>query len=116
MHGAQILVPITLFIAGFAMIFGIVYLKTRENLALMEKGWNPKEYNNRPAPYRSLKAGLLFLGAGLGLLIAYFIDAYTEHPREIEPVYMALLAIGGGLGLIGSYAVEKKELMNRREP
>ena len=58
MDGAQILVPITIFAGGFAMIFGIVYLKTRENLAMLDKGLNPKEYNNRPAPYRSLKTGL----------------------------------------------------------
>jgi len=116
MQGPEVLIPITLFAGGFAMIFGIVYLKTRENLAMLEKGYNPKAHQHRPAPYKSLKLGLLLLGAGIGLLAAYIIDLsmrndrYDEHP----PLYFALIAIGGGLGLITSYSIEKKELLNRR--
>ena len=108
MQGPEVLVPITLFAGGFAMIFGIVYLRTRENMAMIEKGMNPKRNVNLPAPFRSLKMGLLLLGAGLGLLLAYIIDfnMASHHP---EPIYFSLIAIGGGLGLIGSYAMEKKE-------
>ena len=119
MSGEQILVPITLFAGGFAMIFGIAYLKTRENLAMVEKGMNPKEQVNRPAPYKNLKWGLLLLGAGIGLLIAYLLDVYalpkrSHHDEDaVAFVYFALLAIGGGLGLISSYKVEKKDLLDR---
>jgi hypothetical protein len=109
------LIPIMISLGAFAMIFGIVYLKTRENLAMLEKGYNPKEYANRPAPYRSLKTGLLFLGAGLGLLIAYIIDINMINHRHDNPaIYFSLIAIGGGLGLIASYSIEKKEWLNRR--
>ena len=110
MNGPEILVPITLFAGGFAMVFGIVYLKTRENLAMIEKNMNPKQYANRPAPFRSLKTGLLFLGAGIGLFLAYMIDNNMAGENH-EAIYFSLIAIGGGLGLIGSYAVEKKEWM-----
>ncbi|HZH01297.1 MAG TPA: DUF6249 domain-containing protein [Flavisolibacter sp.] len=110
MNGPEILVPITLFAGGFAMVFGIVYLKTRENLAMIEKNMNPKQYANRPAPFRSLKTGLLFLGAGIGLFLAYMIDHNMAGDNH-EAIYFSLIAIGGGLGLIGSYAVEKKEWM-----
>src|SRR5687767_12921038 len=101
MQGAQVLVPIVLFAGGFAMIFGIVYLKTRENMAMIEKGMNPKAHANRPAPFRSLKSGLLLLGAGLGLLIAYLIDQNMSG-EDHEAIYFSLLAIGGGAGLITS--------------
>jgi hypothetical protein len=104
-----------MFAGGFAMIFGIVYLRTRENMAMIEKGMNPKRYANLPAPFRSLKLGLLLLGAGAGLLLAYTIDHNTIAPHEPEPIYFALIAIGGGLGLIGSYAMEKKEWERVRE-
>ena len=119
MQGAEVLIPLTIFGGGFAMIFGIAYLKTRENLAMVEKGMNPKEQVNRPAPYKNLKWGLLLLGAGMGLLIAYFLDVYAlpKRPHHDEDtvafVYFALLAIGGGLGLIASYKVEKRELLDR---
>lgn len=118
MQGAEVLIPLTIFGGGFAMIFGIAYLKTRENLAMVEKGMNPKEQVNRPAPYKNLKWGLLLLGAGIGLFTAYFLDHYVltkrpSHDDSIAFVYFALLAIGGGLGLIASYKVEKKELLDR---
>ena len=116
MQGPEILIPLTIFAGGFAMIFGIVYLKTKENLAMVEKGMNPKERMHRPAPYKSLKLGLLLLGAGLGLLLAYIIDLNIRTSRHDEhpPLYFALIAIGGGLGLVASYLVEKKHLLDKR--
>ena len=108
------LVPILTSLGAFAMIFGIIYLRTKENMAMIEKGINPKQYANRPAPYRSLKTGLLFMGAGLGLLVAYFLHRNIESDDN-PAIYFSLIAIGGGLGLIASYAVEKKEWINRRD-
>jgi hypothetical protein len=114
----EVLVPIMICLGAFAMVFGIVYLRTRENLAMIDKNMNPKEHANRPAPYRSLKTGLLFLGAGIGLLIAYMIDHnMVGRHHDKAPIYFSLIAIGGGLGLIASYAVEKKEwLSNKSNP
>lgn len=114
MNGAELLVPILVPLGAFAMVFGIIYLRTRENMAMIEKGMNPKQYANRPAPFRSLKSGLLFLGAGVGLFLAYMID--RNMPVNDNPaVYFSLIAIGGGLGLIASYAVEKKEWINNKD-
>ena len=118
MHdGAEVLIPITIFAGGFAMVFGIVYMKTRENLAMIEKGMNPKQKYYRPAPYRNLKWGLLLIGAGLGLLTAYFLSEYVfTHSRNEgsnTAIYFSLIAIGGGLGLISSYSVEKKEWLEK---
>lgn len=125
MDGAEVLIPIMIVGGGFAMIFGIVYLKTRQNMAMIEKGMNPKEFANRPAPYKNLKWALLLMGAGAGLFIAFMLDTYflqsnyyTEtvngrtyrhHDDDaIAAIYFALIAIGGGLGLFGSYRIEKK--------
>lgn len=115
MHGGEILIPIVMFAGGFAMIFGIVYLRTRQNLAMIEKGMNPKEFANRPAPYKNLKWALLLIGAGAGLFLAYLMDNYMlpqsahfqDHDKNV-PIYFALIAIGGGLGLFGSYKIEKQ--------
>lgn len=104
------------------MIFGIFYLKTRENLSMLEKGMNPKQQFSRPAPFKSLKLGLLLLGAGLGLLLAYFIDvnislhgSFPHHNDANAAIYFALIAMGGGLGLITSYAIERKYLVDKKE-
>jgi len=118
MDAGEALVPITMFAGGFAMIFGIYYLKTRQNLAMIEKNMNPKEFANRPAPYKNLKWALLLIGAGVGLFLAYLLDNYVlysdfknvhghDDGRNV-PIYFSLIAIGGGLGLFGSYKMEKK--------
>ena len=122
--GVEVLIPIVLFACGFAMIFGIVYLRTRQNLAMIEKGMNPKIVENRPMPYRNLKWGLLLVGSGMGLFLAYLLDNYvlykvnsgnrfSDDDRNV-PIYFALIAIGGGLGMILSYRIEKKELLDKK--
>jgi hypothetical protein len=121
MHAVEVLVPILICLGLFAMVFGIVYMNKRENLAMIEKGLNPKEYANRPAPYKNLKWGLLLVGAGSGLLLAYILDNYVLYRGQdrwhdndsVAFLYFALIGIGGGLGLISSYRIEKKELLDR---
>jgi hypothetical protein len=118
MHEGEVLVPIVMFVGAFAMVFGIVYLRTRQNLAMIEKGMNPKDKYHQPAPYKNLKWALLLMGAGTGLFVAYILDFYVlpnnvgkfyeHHGGENAAVYFALIAIGGGLGLLGSYKMEKK--------
>jgi hypothetical protein len=122
MPGTVLVFLVVLFGGLFAMIFGIIYLKTRENLALLEKGINPKQQMIRPAPFKSLKLGLLLTGAGLGLLIAYLIQLnitegnnFYRHNDSMPALYFSLIAIGGGLGLITSYAIERKYLVNKKE-
>jgi len=109
------IVPVVMFAGFFAMVFGIVYLRTRQNLAMIEKGMNPKQFGNRPVPYLNLKWGLLLIGSGFGLLIAYIADLslVAIDGEENPTLYFALIAIFGGLGLIGSYKIEKKELLDR---
>ena len=115
MQGGETIFLTAMFVGFFLMIFGVVYLKTRQNLAMIEKGMNPKEVANRPAPYKNLKWALLLIGAGIGLFLAYMLDTYAlQQTREIghdddnAAIYFSLIAIGGGLGLLGSYKMEKK--------
>jgi hypothetical protein len=121
MHGAEMLVAILIPLGFFTLVFGIVYMFKQENLAMIEKGMNPKNQPDRPVPYKNLKWGLLLVGAGMGLLLAFFLDEYIlpinrNYSNDSRAfIYFALLAIGGGLGLIKSYSVEKTELLHRRD-
>ncbi|MEO5563662.1 MAG: DUF6249 domain-containing protein [Chitinophagaceae bacterium] len=123
MPAAVALFLITMFTGFFACVFGIYYLNTRQNLAMIEKGMNPKIRYNRPAPFRNLKWALLLIGAGSGLFAAYLIDilalqrtmtyvvdGHVRHyyNNDNPAIYFALIAIGGGIGLFGSYKIEKK--------
>jgi hypothetical protein len=123
MQATEALIFIVMFTGLFACVFGIYYLNTRQNLAMIEKGMNPKIRYNRPAPFKNLKWALLLVGAGAGLLLAYLVDvmiiqkAYTyvvngeirhEWHNDNPAIYFGLIAMGGGLGLFGSYKIEKK--------
>jgi multisubunit Na+/H+ antiporter MnhB subunit len=116
-----------------AVIFGMRYMSSKENLSMIEKGLDPKikPERPRPAPFRSLKMGLLLVGAGLGLFAAYLLDntvlyhvghysdkwddgGFRANGANVS-IYFALIAIGGGLGLITSYRIEKKELLDKQD-
>ena len=113
MKATEMIAMITTCLGFFALVFGIVYMNKRENLAMLEKGFNPKVKVNRPAPYTNLKWGLLLLGAGTGLMLAYFITQHILHDYENPALWFAFIAMGGGVGLIGSYRIEKKELLDK---
>jgi hypothetical protein len=110
----ELLIPILVPLGFFALIFGIVYMNKKENLAMIDKGMNPKNATARgPEPFRNLKWGLLLVGAGLGLFLAYILNQYLARNEEHPALYFALIAIGGGTGLIISYKMEMKELRER---
>lgn len=120
------LIPIVLFITMFGMIFGIVYLRSRENMAMLEKGLNPRQdvgrAGNMPRSFLTLKLGLLFSCAALGALVAYLLDSQViSHQMFLEPdgvtrrmdtdpspLYPILIGLGGGIGLIISYLIERR--------
>ena len=124
MHASEMLVAVMIPLGFFLMVFGIVYMYKKENLAMIEKGINPKDQAYRPAPFKNLKWALLLVGAGAGLFLAYMLDMYAiphnyvtdtfgnriiRHRTDENPaIYFALIAIGGGLGLFGSYKIERK--------
>ena len=115
---AGIIIPTAL----FTMIFGIVYLHKRERMAMIERGMDPRRYKPQSAPYQTLKWGLLLVGCGLGLFLAFVFDHTLFRNFGVNPhddfdydgphnvaIYFALITIFGGLGLYQSFRMEKKE-------
>lgn len=112
----EVLVPITLFIGAFAMVFGIRYLSNKEKMAMIERGIDPGINRASPKPFLSLKFGLLMVGLGIGLLLALFVTLQAKlQEDEAVPVYFGLLSVFGGIGLIISYIIEKKWLDSHPE-
>lgn len=110
------LIPISLFLGAFAMVFAIRYFSNKEKMAMIERGMDPGIARARqlaPRTFLSLKIGLLLVGLGLGLLIALFVTIQLNMEAEqAVPVYFGCLSIFGGLGLIVSYIIEKKWMEN----
>ena len=108
----NILVPIFAFLGAFAMIFGLRYLANKENMAMIQNGMDPKASKPLPHPYKNLKWGLLLVGAGIGLFLAFVLDNAVfvkpggfGHHNDNAPIYFSMIGIFGGLGLLISYFV-----------
>lgn len=106
-----LLIPIILSVGLFALIFGIYYLRNKERMAMIERGFElqgtpPKKQDNT---FFTLTFGLLLIGCGLGLFIAYLMDYFVFRISDDNPaIYFSLIAIFGGLGLFISYLIERK--------
>lgn len=104
---------------------GIYYIRSRENMAMIERGMNPRNTELKLRPFSSLKIALLAIGVGIGALIAMFILPYMpvkkyifdgrEYSSDMDELYPALMAVFGGIGLLISYLIERKEY-DRRKP
>ena len=111
-----ILLAIIASLGLFVLIFGIVYLYKRERMAMIERGMDPRRYKVQSAPYQNLKWGLLLIGAGLGLFLAYLLDRTVfANQDDNEAIYFALIGIFGGLGLFVSYLIEKKDTSKNQD-
>jgi hypothetical protein len=113
-----IMIPIVVSVGLFALIFGIVYLRSREKMAMIERGMNPGIEVSKPVNRNFvLTWGCLLIGSGLGLFLAYILDntLYFARDNENPALYFALIAIFGGAGLFVSYLIEKKDAKKEEE-
>ena len=127
-----IVVPVVcgIFVLGFYKLFELFVCK-KERLLIIEKmgeKFTPEMLGNKinlssvgNASFSALKFGCLFVGLGLGLLIAYLIcrttiDDYVvrnadwnwEVRQTISVIYGACVLLFGGVGLLASFLVELK--------
>ena len=103
-----VMIPIVGTVGAFVMI---VYLRKFENIermAMIEKGVDPKLFANRRMRNTSgpLRASLLLIGGGIGLLLGYYLDSTFDME---EVAYFSMLFIFGGLGLGASYLIEENK-------
>lgn len=103
-------------VSTFLMIWGIRYLENKENMAMIERGMDPKTHKEqrRLNPSKTLKDSLLFVGAGIGLLLAIILSKAWQ--MDGPGLYFAFIAIFGGLGLLGAYLYERKNPPTFPEP
>ena len=119
-----------IFVLGFYKLFELFVCK-KERLAIIEKigeKFSPDMLENKinlpsvgNVSFSALKFGCLFVGIGLGLLVAYLICATTlegyvnvsrnsnwEYRETISVIYGACVLLFGGVGLLTSFLIELK--------
>jgi hypothetical protein len=105
-----VLIPIV-FILG--AIFVIIYVRKFENLermAIIDKGLSPDLFKRSYNTSGALRASLLFIGGGIGLLMGYWLDRAFNME---EVAYFSMILIFGGLGLGLAYLIEEKKARDK---
>jgi hypothetical protein len=118
--GGEILVPIFLFGGTAAVLWKYFEGRHKERMAMIDKGVNPADFKSA-TPFRlwqgsvlsNLKWGLLFVFAGIGLLVGQQLEYYFGFHEETA-VFGSIL-IAGGLALIIFYLIAAKKMKKKQE-
>ncbi len=101
----EILIPITMFLCTFGVLY--IYFTTRhkERLFMIEKGADPALFQPRRAAVRKSKAsmriGMFLVGIALGILTGNILAETTRLMEEVA--YFSMIFLFGGLSLILYY-------------
>lgn len=106
----DLLIPLTAIVVPLVTAFGIVYIvysaRHRERMSMIEKGLAPDIRQSAPEPNKTLRNGLLWMGAGIGLMAGWLFKQYVMDPVGEEHSAVPLLvgaAIFGGLSQVLYY-------------
>lgn len=103
-----IMIPIIAVIGGIVMIVYLRKYENQERMAMIDKGVDPSVFTRKARNTSgALRAALLLIGAGIGLLLGYALD----RAFDMEQVgYFSMLLIFGGTGLGLAYMIEEKKV------
>ena len=101
------------FLTAVILIVSLIYItsinRSKEKLALIEKGLNPTEYMNDRFFLNAIKGGMTMVGVGLGFLIALLVDEYLLIGIDNPAIYPACIFSMAGISLIVYYAIFKSK-------
>lgn len=103
--------PIAITAIVFGTIYGLFFLfvRRRERLTMMEKGYDPALFAvEKPSGrFSSLKFGMLFIGVGAGILFGNILTVTTALNEEVS--FFSMTFLFGGAALVLNYLIETKE-------
>lgn len=132
----EIIIPVVAITSICITLFGLYYLRNKENMALIERGINPRSASpDEPRRFSALKYGLMFVGGGLGLAVAFLVEralakvSIEKYPEELAngqvfertitrtedfpQLYFAFIILGAGLGLVTAYLLLRNATKDR---
>ncbi len=101
-----VMIPIVGIIGAIIIVVYLRKFQNMERMAIIEKGLDPSLFKMERSTAGPLRASLLFIGAGLGLLMGYWLDS-TFYMEEVA--YFSMIFIFGGIGLGMAYLIEEKK-------
>jgi di/tricarboxylate transporter len=113
MRSEEVMIPITMFMSFAAVLIIWLITRHRERVTMIEKGLTSDEikamYHReiRRNPLTSLKWGILFVLAGVAIVLGNFLHAQYNTD---EGVIIGLLCLFVGIGLVLFYNIASKKL------
>ena len=109
-----VMIPIVSIVGGLSLGFAGFYWRSRERMEMINRGLDISKLDDTPRRRRSpLRSGLIVLGAGVGLLLAYFLcnSGLINAPdnRSQTAISAGCIATFIGLGMILSHIIESKQ-------
>src|SRR4030095_13207478 len=95
----EVLIPMTMFICAFGILY--VYFTTRhkERLTLIEKGADPALFQSKKNwGNTSMRIGMFLVGISLGILTGNILSETTTLKEEVA--YFSMIFLFGGVSLI----------------
>jgi hypothetical protein len=104
-------IPIIITIGAFLMVAYIRKYVNIERMAIIEKGLDPKLFLSDAKVSFSLRASLLLIGVGTGILLGNALDQVFDME---EVGYFSMVFICGGIGLGLAYIVEERKQLKEK--
>jgi hypothetical protein len=101
-----IMLPIIITLGAFVMVAYIRKYENIERMAIIDKGLSPDLFKKERSTSGALRAALLLIGSGIGILMGFWLDAAFNME---EVAYFSMILIFGGLGLGIAYLIEEKK-------
>jgi len=97
-------------LGAFAGIFGIVYVflmtRSRERMAMIERGVDASIFSGNNAGSSTLKFGMLFVGIAIGIIGGHVLHDYYGFSTGTS--FLSMVFLFGGLSLILNFVIEQR--------
>ena len=110
MDSTEVLIPITMFLSTFGILYVFFTTRHKERLALIEKGADPALFQSKKGNSNaSMRFGMFLIGVALGILTGNILTETTALKEEVA--YFSMIFLFGGVSLVMYYRmIEKKQL------
>lgn len=96
-----IFVPIGFFLAVFAVVYVYWTTRTKERLALIEKGADASIFKVPESKYALLKWGIFLIALAVGVITGNLLSTVINEVTA----YFTMILFFGGVGLIVAYLI-----------
>lgn len=105
-----VFIPIIAIVGAVYIVIHLRRYQNTERMAMIDKGVDPALFAKKTRNTSgALRAALLFIGAGVGLLLGASLDKAFDME---ETGYFSMVFVCGGVGLLIAYLVEEKKAKN----